>query len=68
MTKAMFVSKILSTLLELGVELWKQHGAKADGVNLAKAEIRRIPDYWANTAKERAAVDKELAELKAQGK
>lgn len=68
MTKALFITKIMSALIELGSELWKQHGKKADGVELAKAEIRRIPDYWSDIATKRAEVDRELAELKAKGK
>jgi hypothetical protein len=68
MTKALFISKILGTLLELGTDLWRQHGKKPDGVEIAKTQIRRIPDYWADIAAKRAEVDRELAELKAQGK
>jgi hypothetical protein len=65
MTKARFIAQIMGALLELATELYRRH--KGD-VAAAKAEIRRIPDYWTGTAEKRAKIDKELADLKAQGK
>lgn len=65
MTKARFIAQLMGALLELAAELFRRH--KGD-VAAAKAELQRIPDYWAGTAEKRAKIDKELAELKAQGK
>jgi hypothetical protein len=65
MTKAMFIGRIMSTLLELGAELYRRHGSN---VAAAKAELRRIPDFWKDIDDQRAETDRQLAELRAQGK
>ncbi len=65
LSQAAFISQIMGALIELGKQLYVRH--RGDPVT-AKADIRRIPDYWASSSVVDAEVDAEMAALKAQGK
>jgi hypothetical protein len=62
---ALFALKIGPDLAALGKSLFRLF----DGdVNAARAALKKIPDHWQGVAEERTRRDKELEELKAQGK
>lgn len=65
LTEAQFIAKIMKALVELGKLLFKR---TKGNVAAAEAEIRRIPDFWADTDTKRAAVDAELNKLEREGK
>lgn len=65
MTKAVFIARIMKDLLELGAELYRRYG---NNLGAARAAINHIPDFWEAVDEERAETDRQLAELRAQGK
>ena len=58
---AQFVYQITPSLIALARELFARH--KGDVV-AAKAELKAIPDHWANMAEKEAIIDAQLAALK----
>lgn len=65
LTEAQFIAQILSTLLEFGKTLFKRHKGDPEA---AKADIRRIPDYWADYDELKANIDAEMEKLSRAGK
>lgn len=62
---AKFAAAITPDLVRLGRALFDQF----DGdIGASRAALRTIPDHWQGVEEGRARRDRELAELKAQGK
>jgi hypothetical protein len=62
---AAFLRALYPALIDLARFLFERHHGRAD---LAKADITRVKDRWANYDNETAAIDAETQRLREQGK